>query len=48
MSAGMSLEQTRESRALHWVLQAGCMQAYDAFGKVETQLSCIDCPGACS
>ena len=34
MSAGMSLEQKRESRALHWVLQAGCMQAYDAFGKV--------------
>ena len=30
----MSLEQKRESRALDWVLQVGCLQAYDAFGKV--------------
>ena len=33
----MSLEQKRESRALDWVLQAGWMQAYDAFGKVRRE-----------
>ena len=37
MSTGMSLKQKRESRALgHFIgfWQVGCMQGYDAFGKV--------------